>query len=155
MLFGPFFVFGLVLGVIHEEIFVYGFVNPFSYSIGISLIVIVLKYDINDILSLVGFGKEGRLSLNSKYAKTIQEIGYLMGLADFDNALKKANALLKEEPDFVNALSLKGQILLEGFARYSQAREYLEKVLELTDPEEEQYKLAESLIVASYDREEE
>lgn len=155
MLFVPFFIFGLVLGFIHKSILVYGFVNPISYSIGISLIVIVIKNDINDILILLGFAKESQLDLNTKHAKTIQEISILMGQSDFRGALKKVDILLKEEPSLINALSLKGQILIEGFEKYAQAREYLEKVLELTSPEEEQYKLADSLIVACYNHEEE
>ncbi len=155
MLFVPFFIFGLVIGFIHNSILMHGFINPFSYSIGLSLIVVVIKHDINDILVLIGIAKENQIDLNARHAKTIQEIGLLMGESKYKDALTKVNKLLHEEPCFVNGLSLKGQILLEGFEKYAQAREYLEKVLELTNQEEEQYKLADSLIVTCYNREEE
>lgn len=150
-LFVPFFVVGGVYGVCNDAFLVCGLVNPLVYSLGISLIIIVVTHDLNDILILVGLGKETQLNLNLKHAKTIQQIGCLMATVDYEVALKTVNALLQEAPDFANALSLKGQILLEGFRKNREARVCFERVLALTKPDEEQYKLADALIAASYD----
>lgn len=150
-LFVPFFVVGGVYGLFNDAFLICGLVNPFIYSLGISLIIIVVTHDLNDILVLVGLGKETQLSLNLKHAKAIQQIACLMATSDFDVALKTVNALLKDAPDFVNALSLKGQILLEGFRKNKEARACFERVLALTKPDEEQYRLADALIAASYD----
>ncbi|OIP45629.1 MAG: hypothetical protein COZ12_02910 [Deltaproteobacteria bacterium CG_4_10_14_3_um_filter_60_8] len=150
-LFVPFLVVGGVYGVCNDAFLVCGLVNPLIYSTGISLIIIVVTHDLNDILILVGLGKETQLSLNLKHAKAIQRIACLMAAGDFEVALQTANALLQAAPDFTNALSLKGQILLEGFRKNKEARACFERVLALTKPDEEQYRLADALIAASYD----
>jgi tetratricopeptide (TPR) repeat protein len=147
----PLFLVGGIYGVYNDAFFVCGLVNPLIYSIGISLIIIVVTHDLNDILILVGLGKETQLSLNLKHAKTIQQIACLMAAGDYDVALKSVKALLLEAPDFANALSLKGQILLQGFRKNKEARACFEKVLALTKPDEEQFRLADALIAASYD----
>ncbi len=146
----PFFLFGGIFGFFQANFFLYGILHPFIYSTGLSLIVIVINNDINAIMTLIGLGKEHKLSLDVKYAKPIQQIGYLMGSSRFDAALKEVNVLLKEEPRFINALILKGQILLEGFKKYEEAKGCFSRVLALTEPNEEQYKLANSLIAECY-----
>ena len=150
MLFIPLFLVGGIYGWLSHCLLLCALIDPLSYSIGIALIIIVIKHDINDIFTLIGLGKENRLSPEVKHSKTIQQISYFMGTSNFDAALKHVNALLKEEPQFTRALNMKAQILLEGFQKNEQARRCLNKVLQLSQPDEEQYKLADSLIMASY-----
>jgi tetratricopeptide (TPR) repeat protein len=60
----------------------------------------------------------------------------------FQEALKTVNAVLAEIPDYPEALYLKAQILWEGFGNYSQAVNYLDKVLQLVDEQEGLYRWA-------------
>ncbi len=150
-LFVPFFLFGAIYGLFNDALLICGLVNPLVYSIGISLIIVVVTHDLNDIMILFGLGKETQLSLNLKHAKSIQHIACLMAASDFVVALQIVNALLREAPDFANALSLKGQILLEGYRKNREARACFERVLALTRPGEEQYRLADALIATSYE----
>jgi len=153
-LYVPFFLLGAIHGWLHKSFLMAVIVNPVVYSIGISLIIVVLKHDLDDLLALVGLAKQSQLGLNLKYARDIQEISCLMAVSDFEQAMRLVKNLLHQEPNFVNALSLKGQILLEGFQEAAQARECFEKVLTLTKPDDEQHRLADSLIAACYDSEE-
>ncbi len=150
ILFVPFCAIGAILGFIKGFSFMALLVNPFIYSVGISLIVIVISYDINTILGLVGLGKEPQLSLHIKYAKEIQEIGMLMSIAKYDSALKKVDLLLRKEPAFAIAHNLRGEILLEGFQQNQRARNCFERAIELSQPEDEVYQLATSLKASTY-----
>ena len=76
-----------------------------------------------------------------------------MSSRDYDGALKTVSKLLKEAPDYPNALNLKGQILLEGFREYEQARACFTRVMHLSKPDSDDYRLAEALRAATYPRE--
>ena len=154
ILFMPFFIIGAIYGLIYRCYFTCILLNPLIYSTGISLIIIVIMYDVNDILGLVGLAKEHQLSYHIKHANAIQEIGLLMSTPDYDNALHKVRDLVIKEPKFTNALNMKGEILLEGFQQYEDARRCFKKVLKLSKPDNDQYKLAEALMAASYTAEE-
>jgi len=150
MLFVPFCAIGAIHSLFKGFSFMALLVNPFIYSVGISLIVIVISYDINTLLGLVGLGKEPPLSLHIKYAKEIQEIGMLMGIASYDSALKKVDLLLRKEPAFAMAHNLRGEILLQGFQQDKRARNCFEKAMKLSQPEDEVYQLATSLKASTY-----
>ncbi len=144
-LFVLFFVVGAIHCLINGFSFMALLVNPFIYSVGIGLIVIVLSHDINTILCLVGLGKEQQLSLHIKYDKEIQEIGMLMSIADFRSAIKKVDLLLRKEPSFAVAHNLRGEILLQGFQQNRQARDCFDRAIKLSKPEDEAYQLATTL----------
>lgn len=154
MLLIPFFIIGGIWGFIHDSFLVCGIGYPLLYSFGIGLIILLINNDINRILSVFGLGSETGQSLSGKHGKAIQNISYLVGMKKFDEALKAVNTLLREEPGFTHALNIKGQILLEGFSKYAEARRCFEKVLKLAKPEDEQYKLADSLCVECHNLEE-
>lgn len=150
MLFVPFCAIGAIHGLFNGFSFMALLVNPFIYSIGISLIIIVISYDINTILGLVGLGKEPQLSATIKYNREIQEIAMLMSMADYDAALKKVDHLLRKEPGFAMAHNLRGEILLDGFHRHRQARDCFDKAIKLSRPEDEEHRLATSLKASTY-----
>lgn len=150
MLFVPFCAIGAIHGLFAGFSFMALLVNPFIYSVGISLIIIVISYDINTILGLVGLGKEPQLSAHIKYSKEIQEIGMLMSTANYDSALKKVDLLLRKEPAFAMAHNLRGEILLQGFQRNRQARDCFDRAMKLSKPEDEEYQLATSLKASTY-----
>ncbi len=147
----PFFIIGLIFNLLNGFSIMVLLVNPLIYSIGISLIIIVILNDINTILDLVGLGDRARLSLHIIYSKEIQEIGMLMGMEDYASALKKVDALLTREPQFAMAYNLQGEILLDGYQQAKKARECFDKALELTKEEDEQHRIAKSLRASTYD----
>lgn len=155
LLFIPLFVMGVIYGLVYECYFACFVVNPLVYSIGISLIIIVITYDVNDILDVFGMAGEPQLRYHVKHAKALQEIGLLMGTNDFKRALQKAENLVAREPKFTHALNMKGEILLEGFHKYDEARKCFDTVIKLANPDDEQYKLAEALKASTYYGEEE
>ena len=150
MLFVLFCAIGAIYGLFAGFSLMALLVNPLIYSVGISLIVIVISYDINTILGLVGLGKEPHLSAHIKYSKEIQEIGMLMSTANYDSALKKVDILLRKEPAFAMAHNLRGEILLQGFQRNRQARDCFDRAIKLSKPEDEEYRLATSLKASTY-----
>jgi hypothetical protein len=150
LFFGPFCIMGIIFSLLNGFSITALVVYPLIYSIGISLIIIVISYDINAILDLVGLGKDPHLSLHITYSKEIQEIGMLMGVANYTSALKKVDALLCKEPDFAMAHNLRGEILLDGYDRSGEARDCFDRALELSMPEDEQHRIAKSLKASTY-----
>lgn len=148
----PFALIGLVYGLMHHCYFVCPLVNPFIYAGGIASIIIVIKHDLNDLLALIGHAKENQLALHIKHSSTIQRISVEMSSRDYDAALKTVSRLLKEAPDYPNALNLKGQILLEGFREYEQARACFARVMSLSKPDSDDYRLAEALKASTFPR---
>lgn len=153
LLFIPLFLMGLIYGLIFECYISCIIINPLIYSIGISLIIIVITYDVNDILDVFGMAKEPQLGYHIKHAKAVQEISLLMIGNDFKNALHEIEKLVKKEPKFTSAWNMKGEILLEGFQKNEEARACFQKVMKMSAPEDEQYKLAEALLADTYNDE--
>lgn len=150
LLFAVFFAIGLVLCLIKGFSLMALLVNPLIYSIGIGLIIIVLTHDINSILGLVGLGKEQHLSPHIKYHNEVQEIGMLMGMANYAAAMKKVDILLRLAPEFARAHTLRGEILLAGFEKKRQARESFDRAMALSRPEDEEYQLAVALKASTF-----
>jgi hypothetical protein len=146
----PFCIIGIIFNLMNWFSFTALVINPLIYSIGISLIIIVISHDINAILAIVGLGKDPLLSLHITYSKEIQEIGILMGAMSYSSALKKVDALLCKEPDFAMAHNLRGEILLDGYHKSAEARGCFNRALELSKPEDEQHKIAKSLKASTY-----
>jgi hypothetical protein len=155
LLFVPFFLIGAIYGFIYRCYLMCFLVNPVVYAGGIALIVVLIRHDVNDILALIGHAREHQLSLHIKHGSTIQQISLLMSASDYASALKTVNRLLRDEPDYPNALNLKGQILLEGFGEPAKARLCFDRVMVLAPPDSEEYRLAESLKMASHNVEDE
>lgn len=150
LLFIPFALMGLVYGLMNHCYFVCPLVNPLIYAGGIATIIIIIKHDVNDILALIGHAKQNQLARHIKYSATIQKISVEMSSGNYNGALKTVSKLLKEEPDYPNALNLKGQILLEGFREYEQARVCFARVMKLSKPDSDDYRLAEAFKAATF-----
>ena len=69
-----------------------------------------------------------------KPASDLNAVRYHKLCCQFDDALLKIEEILAEDPDFVEALFLKAQILWEGFEDCQAARECLLKIL-ATEPD--------------------
>jgi hypothetical protein len=150
LFFVPFCIIGIIFNLLNGFSIMALVIYPLIYSIGISLLIIVISYDINVILNLVGLGKAPHLSFHITYSKEIQEIGMLMGMANYTSALKKVDALLCREPDFVMAHNLRGEILLDGYQKFMEARDCFDRALELSTPEDEQHRIAKILNASTY-----
>jgi len=146
----PFVIIGGIYGIFYKCFFMCLVVNPIIYAGGITAIIIVIKHDVNDILALIGRAREPNLAMHIKHASTIQQISVLMSSRDYDGALKAVTRLLKDAPKYPNAISLKGQILLEGYRKYDEARQCFEQVMTLSKPDSEDYKLAEALRASTF-----
>ena len=151
LLFLAFFVIGLVIVLVNGFSLMAVLVNPFIYSVGISLIIIVVSRDVNSILALVGLGKEQELSPHIRFHNEVQEIGMLMGMANYAVAMKKVDLLLRRAPTFARAHNLRGEILLHGFDKKRQARQSFDLAMSLSQPEDEEYQLASSLKSSTFD----
>ena len=152
LLFIPFALLGLVYGLVYSFSFMCILGHPFIYAGGIATIIIVIKHDINDLLALIGRAREPQTALHIRHFSTIQQIVVEMSSRDYAGALVTVSELLQESPDYPNALNLKGQILLEGFRDYEQARDCFTRVMSLSKPDSDDYKLAEALKAATYPR---
>lgn len=149
-LFIPFALIGLLYGLLNSCYFMCPLINPMIYAGGIASIIIIIKHDLNDLLALIGHARERQLALHIKHSSAIQQISVEMSARDYDGALKTVSRLLKEEPDYPNALNLKGQILLDGFREYEQARACFARVMKLSKPDSDDYRLAEALKAATF-----
>lgn len=148
--FVPFFLLAVVHGLVYQFTLMNLFVNPMIYSVGISLIIVVIIHDIDEILALFGLAKEPQLSPDITYSREIQEISVLISRTDFDTALKKVNLLLKKEPNFPAAYNMKGEILLRGFEKYKEARKCFDKALQFSKAGDEQNRLATALRTSTF-----
>ena len=126
-------------------------INPILYSVGISLIIVVLSYDIDSIMDVIGRGRSHKLSPHITYSRELQEISLLMGTGKYSEARKKAEWLVSSEPTFAMAHNLLGEILLEGFQAKKKARESFDRAIELSTPGDEQHRIAETLRASTYE----
>jgi tetratricopeptide (TPR) repeat protein len=141
----PFFIIGLIYGLIYECYLMCILANPLIYAAGLSLIIIVIRNDVNDIMALIGRAREPQLAMHIKHHTAIQKVSLELSMKDYRNALNTVNELLAREPQYPSALNLKGQILLHGFRNYEEALECFDKVRKLTRPDSADYKLADEL----------
>lgn len=153
MLFVPFFLIGAIYGFLNRCYIMCFLVNPVIYAAGICLIIVIIKYDADDFMALIGRAREHQLALHIRHGRAIQQISLQMSGGDYEGALASVRKLLTEEPDYPSAINLKGQILLEGFGQYEEARTCFDKVMALTRPGSEDYILAEELRAATFQEE--
>lgn len=125
---------------------------PFRYLIIFSLLSIfvcgLLVYLLEATLSAffsggIELGRNSRdENLHEMFSADMEKARHSKRRNRFQEALKTVNAVLSEIPDYPEALYLKAQILWEGFGNYSQAVNYLDKVLQLVDEQEGLYRWA-------------
>ena len=70
----------------------------------------------------------------------------------FDQALTLVNDVLNQNPDFPEALYLKGQVLWEGFKNPWAAECCFSRVIELTEDKEPVHRWASSSLACLYNR---
>jgi tetratricopeptide (TPR) repeat protein len=90
---------------------------------------------------LYGF-KRDDLTTQERFVGDLDKVRFHKREKDFDRALLLVNKLLVKEPEFLEALFLKGQILWEGFENREAAKNYLEKVIQMVEEDEPLYRWA-------------
>lgn len=126
--------------------------NPLAYSIGLSLIIVVLKYDFEELKDFCGLSRSPSLKPTIQFSRELQEISLLMSYLNYRQALKKVDILLEKEPQFPAAYNLRGEILLNGFQKNKEARECFRNAQKYAAPGDEDFLLAQSLQAATYDQ---
>jgi hypothetical protein len=100
-----------------------------------------------DIISS-GFGRmltgwtSKEVSLRDTFSADLVKSRYNKANERFDEALNIINGVLEQEPEFPDALSLKGEILWEGFKERGEAMACFKKVMGLVRGDEHLYRWA-------------
>ena len=84
-------------------------------------------------------GRVSTRGLREQLSGDIDRIKYLVRSQKYDDAFKIVNSVLEQDPDFPEALFLKGQILWEAFGLKFEAKEVLLSVMKLVSPEDALY----------------
>jgi tetratricopeptide (TPR) repeat protein len=122
---------------------------PWTVQLALSLVgagvTVLLANKIGDFFGRSLYGqKRAAFSLREQLAGELEKVRYHKREKNFVRALDLVNAILKQDQEFPEALFLKAQILHQGFGNMDSARGYLEKVMELTSPEESIHNWAKS-----------
>lgn len=75
-------------------------------------------------------GRRSWRGLREQLSGEIERIKYCKRQGQFDEALRLADEVLEQDPDFPEALYLKAQVLWEGFGNAVEARQFLMKVIQ-------------------------
>lgn len=78
-----------------------------------------------------------RRSLREESRVRLASVRHFKMQARYDRALSAVNEVIKDDPDFPDALFLKATILWEGFGNSGAAKEYLVKVMKQVEDREE------------------
>ena len=82
---------------------------------------------------IVAWRRRGGFSLRERLESDLQQIRYHKMRKEWDIALRKANDVLMQDPDYPEALFLKAQIVWEGFGNRGSAVSNLERVKTTVD----------------------
>jgi len=149
--FFAFLIIGIIFSCINGFSWAAVLLNPLAYSIGLTLIIVVLKYDFEELKDFCGLSKDPSLKPSVQYSREVQEISLLMSSLKYNEALKKVDNLLKKEPNFAAAHNLRGEILLYGFQKQKEARQCFRDAQKFAEPGDEDYQIAQSLQAETYE----
>jgi len=91
-------------------------------------------------------GRRANWTPEERFAGEVDKARHLKRMQDYDQALQTINGVLREAPDFPEALYLKAGILWEGFGNAPAARGNLKRIIEgKADPDCAVYRWAVSL----------
>jgi len=127
---------GLYVGYVY-----WGLSGAVSGVVIAAIVGLVISGVVMFLMDTVGGAASGLLSGRREAVWTIREQvqGFLSQArfnkenGDYPAALSFVNNVLKKDPDFVDALFLKAQVLWEGFGQSESAIQFLEKILSLDD----------------------
>ena len=91
-------------------------------------------------------GHRAHWTPEERFASEVDKARHLKRRGEYDQALQALNGVLREAPDFPEALYLKARILWEGFGNAPAARGNLKRIIEgNADPDSGVYRWAVSL----------
>ena len=101
-------------------------------SITANLILLPLKNWIAGTASKIYGGRAAHWSLREQLEGDLNQAKHLKTQKKYDKALFVINNILKQDPEFPEALYIKAKIVWEGFENAESARANLKKVMDLT-----------------------
>ena len=103
------------------------------FSLIISLLVRMLEGKSGDKFGNLSLGQTEPLwKVRERQTKRLREARVLKGNGDFQRALKILDGILKEDPNFAEAMFMKAQIYLYGLKDTHAAGSYLKQLLKQT-----------------------
>jgi tetratricopeptide (TPR) repeat protein len=135
-LFPIFLLLGVIVGLTVEKKIIIALSLPFS------IIVSVFALFIIEILGNVSgsfYWPSKKVNHRQELSAYLAKAKFSKGNGRFKDALSIINEVLDKDPDFPDALYLKGQILWEGFENSVESKKLFSRVMQLLSTEEELY----------------
>jgi tetratricopeptide (TPR) repeat protein len=137
----------MLLGILNSALLtIYSFTGAFSIylhlaTIPLSLLMIVAIEKIGSFFggSFSGW-VPGLRDPRDQFAADLEKIKELKRTAHFPEALRLANDILRQDPEFSDVLYLKATILWEGFGNAEGAKGCLKKIKEILPENETLYR---------------
>jgi hypothetical protein len=85
-------------------------------------------------------GREPAWTLQERFQCDLDQVMFLKRQKQFPQALQKVNEIIKQEPEFAEALFLKAQILWEGYESANGAVRYLTMAKDFVSPDRYLYR---------------
>ncbi|MFA5321451.1 MAG: hypothetical protein WC373_02160 [Smithella sp.] len=96
-------------------------------SIPLAVLVYLIARKIGDFAGrLFGVGRKPAWTIKERFQGEIEQAMFFKRQQQYYRALKKVNGILKQAPEFAEALFLKAQILWEGYNTANGAKRYLD-----------------------------
>jgi tetratricopeptide (TPR) repeat protein len=102
----------------------------------------------------LSFWTSKKISLREQLSSDLARAKFSKGEGRFKEALSIINEVLDKDPDFPDALYLKGQILWEGFENSVESKRLFRRVLQLLSAEEALFRWSSTYIdeITAYDK---
>ncbi len=101
---------------------------------------------IGSVAGRIYTGRKGYWTLREKMESALEAVRVQKHRGNYEEALLKVEEILASDPNFMEALFVKAQILYQGYNKRVAAIVCLSNLLQKTTPNEKVYKWAESLI---------
>lgn len=144
--------FFVVLAILNSALLaIFSYTRAFSVylhlsTIPLSVLVIVIIEKLGSFFggSVLSGWTPGRQDPRDQFAADLEKIRECKRTSHFTEALRLANHILRQDPEFPDALYLKATILWEGFGNMEGAKGCLKKIKEKVPKNETLYRWASS-----------
>ena len=123
-----------------------GIFIAFLISLPVSALTLLLTGIFGGAAGRIYGGRRPIWSLHEQLAADLQQVRYRKMRREFESALRQVNEILRQHPEFPEALFLRAQILNESSGNIAAAKRDLKKVMQIvTDRQNSIYRYAETL----------
>jgi len=112
-------------------------------SLPFSIIISIFALFITEILGNISgslYWPSKKVNHRQQLSADLAKAKFSKGNGRFKDALSIINEVLDKDPDFPDALYLKGQVLWEGFENSVESKKLFSRVMQLLSTEEELYR---------------